>query len=65
MNLPLGTVAALGDAKFSGFGHLRFGQGSGVGLRPAYTATVNSIPFEAGAGSDETYAIVAQAWGHL
>lgn len=65
VNLPLGTVAALGDAKFSGFGHLRFGQGSGVGLRPAYTATVNSIPFEAGAGSDETYAIVAQAWGQL
>jgi hypothetical protein len=65
VNLPLGTVAALGDAKFSGFGHLRFGQGSGVGLRTTHTATVNSIPFEAGAGSDETYAIVAQVWGQV
>ncbi|WP_374568867.1 carbohydrate porin [Ideonella sp.] len=65
VGVPLGTVAALGDARFSGFGHLRFGQGSGVALRPSHTATVNSVPFEAGAGPDEAYAIVAQAWGQL
>lgn len=65
VTVPLGTVSALGDARFSGFGHLRFGQGSGVALRPSHTATVNSVPFEAGAGSDETYAIIGQAWGQL
>jgi hypothetical protein len=65
VTLPLGTVPALGEARFTGFGHLRFGQGSGVSLRPTHTATVNSVPFEAGSGSDETYAIVAQAWGQL
>lgn len=65
VNVPLGTLAAFGDAKFSGFGHLRFGQGGGVALRPTYTATTNSVPFEAGAGSSETYMIVAQAFGQL
>jgi high affinity Mn2+ porin len=65
VTLPLGTLPMLGDARFSGFGHLRFGQGNGVALRPSYTATVNSVPFEAGAGSDETYAIIGQAWGQL
>ncbi|MBT9594555.1 MAG: carbohydrate porin [Vitreoscilla sp.] len=65
VSLPMGNVHALGDARLSGFGHLRFGQGTGVGLRPTHTATVNSIAFEAGAGSDETYAIVAQAFGQL
>ncbi|MFO1340745.1 MAG: carbohydrate porin [Burkholderiaceae bacterium] len=65
VNVPLGTLPALGDARFSGFGHLRFGQGGGVSLRPSYTATVNSVPFEAGAGSAESYMIVAQAWGQL
>ena len=65
VNIPLGTLPALGDAKFSGFGHLRFGQGGGVALRPSYTATVNSVPFEAGAGSAESYMIVGQAFGQL
>ncbi len=65
LSLPLGTLPALGDARFSGFGHLRFGQGGGVSLRPSYTATPNSVPFEAGAGSAESYMIVAQAWGQL
>lgn len=65
IDLPLGTVPALGDARLSSFGHLRFGQGSGVVLRPSHTATVNSAAFEAGAGPDEAYAIVAQAWGQL
>lgn len=65
LSLPLGDVALLGDAQLSGFGHLRFGQGTGLALRPTHSATVNSVPFEAGAGSDETYAIVAQAWAQL
>lgn len=64
-SLPLGTVPALGDARFSGFGHLRFGQGGGVAMRPSHTATVNSVPFEAGAGSAESYMIVGQAFGQL
>jgi hypothetical protein len=62
---PLGTLALPGEPRFGGFGHLRFGQGGGVALRPSYTATVNSVPFEAGAGADEAYAIAAQAWGQL
>lgn len=65
LTLPLGTVPALGEARFTGFGHLRFGQGTGVALRPTHSATANSIAFEGGAGSDETYAIVAQAWGQF
>lgn len=65
INVPLGQLRQFGEARFTGFGHLRFGQGSGVSLRPTHTATVNSVPFEAGAGSDETYAIIAQAWGQL
>lgn len=65
VSLPLGTLPALGDAKFSGFGHLRFGQGGGVSLRPTHTATVNSIPFEGASGSADSYLIVAQAFGQL
>ncbi|MBN8487393.1 MAG: carbohydrate porin [Burkholderiales bacterium] len=65
LSMPLGSVAVLGDAALSGFGHLRFGQGGGLGLRSTHTGTVNSVPFEAGAGSEETYAIVAQAWAQL
>lgn len=44
VGLPLGTLPKLGDAKLSGFGHLRFGQGGGVALRPTHTATVNFDP---------------------
>jgi len=65
VSLPLGTVAALGDARLDGFGHLRFGQGGGVSMRPTYTGAYNSVGFEAGAGSSETYAIVAQAYANL
>lgn len=65
VSMPLGNVAMLGDAKFDGFGHVRFGQGGGVGKRATYTGTYNSVPFEAGAGSSETYAIVAQLHGTL
>lgn len=57
VTVPLGSVGA---AQASGFAGLRFGQGAGLSLRPTHTATGNSVPFEGGAGSDETYAIVAQ-----
>ncbi|NDY91572.1 carbohydrate porin [Ideonella livida] len=61
-SLPMGRLSPLGEAQLSGFGHLRFGQGSGLALRPTHTATGNSVPFETAGGSEETYAIVAQAW---
>ncbi len=60
--LPLGSLSRASDAQVKGFGHLRFGQGSGLALRPTYTATGNSVPFEGAGGSEESYAIVAQAW---
>ena len=59
---PMGQLSGWGDAKLDGFGHVRFGQGTGLTLRPTYTATGNSVAFESAGGSDETYAIVAQAW---
>jgi hypothetical protein len=58
-------VGALGDARGTAVGQLRFGQGGGVALRPTHTGTVNSTTFEAAAGSDETYAVVAQAYYQL
>ncbi len=65
VELPVGDVAG---AKVTAFGHVRFGQGTGVALRPTYTATPNSITFETGAGPDDSFAILAQgylnfAWG--
>jgi hypothetical protein len=60
--LPMGQLSGWGDAKLDGFGHVRFGQGTGLALRPTHTATGNSVAFESAGGSDETYAIVAQAW---
>ena len=65
VTVPLGSVATLGDASLSGFGHLRAGQGNGVGLRGTHTGTVNSTTFEGAAGSDDSHAIVAQAWAQL
>lgn len=61
-NLPMGNLRTGSEAQLKGFGHLRFGQGSGLALRPTLSATANSVPFEGAGGSDETYAIVAQAW---
>jgi high affinity Mn2+ porin len=63
----LATVPAgsLGAAQGTAVGQLRFGQGTGVALRPTYTGAVNSTTFEARAGSDQTYAIVAQAYYQL
>lgn len=47
------------------FAHLRFGQGAGVGLRSTYTSTANSAAFETGAGPDDSFAVLAQAWYQL
>lgn len=60
--LPAGSV---GNARGTAVAQLRFGQGGGVALRPTHTGAVNSTAFEAGAGSEETYAIVAQAYYQL
>ena len=62
VELPGGSI---GEAQGSAFAALRFGQGTGVALRPTHTSTVNSVAFESAGGSDETYAIVAQAWYQL
>jgi hypothetical protein len=61
-SLPAGSI---GDARGLAFGQLRFGQGGGVALRPTHTGTVNTTTFEAAAGSDQTYAIVAQVYYQL
>ncbi|HEX5372537.1 MAG TPA: carbohydrate porin [Aquabacterium sp.] len=55
------SAGALGQAQGTLVGHLRFGQGTGLSIRPSYSSTVNSTTFEAAAGSDDTYAIVAEA----
>lgn len=53
------------DVEGTIFTHLRFGQGTGVGLRPTYTSTANSTAFETGAGADDSFAVLAQAWYQL
>ena len=57
----------LGEAEGTIFAHLRFGQGSGVGLRPTYTSSPNTTAFEvSGVGNpDSSFAILAQAWYQL
>lgn len=56
-----------GDITGKGLAHVRFGQGSGVGLAPTYTSTTNSIAFEVGGVSDpdSSFAILAQGWYQL
>lgn len=58
VELPAGSIAG---AQISALGHVRFGQGEGVALRPTHTATVNSLAFQTGAGADDSFAILAQA----
>lgn len=55
----------LGDADGKIFAHFRFGQGNGVGLRPTYTSTPNTVGFETNAGPDDSFGILAQAWYQL
>ena len=63
ITLPAGDIGS-GRGEF--FAQLRVGQGeSFTGLKPTFTGAYNSLAFQAGAGSEETYAIVAQAWYQL
>ena len=62
VKLPAGEIGA---ARGMAVGHLRFGKGNGVAMRPTYTGAVNSTAFEASAGSAQTYAIVAEAYYQL
>jgi hypothetical protein len=62
VTLPGGTI---GEARGTAFAHVRFGQGTGVALRPTYTSTVNSAAFETAAGADDSFAILAQAFYQL
>lgn len=59
VTLPGGKM---GDAEGKIFGHFRFGQGSGIGLRPTYTSTANTTAFQTNAGGDDSFAILAQGW---
>ena len=61
--LPGGEI---GDMEGKIFTHFRLGQGSGVGLRPTYVSTPNTIAFQNAANQpDDSYAILAQAWYQL
>lgn len=60
VTLPGGNM---GDIEGKIFGHLRFGQGKGVALRPTHTATANSTTCVAENGGAS--AILAQAWYQL
>lgn len=63
ITLPAGDIGR-GTGEF--FTQLRVGQGeSFTGLKPTFTGAFNSLAFQAGSGSEETYAIVAQAWYQL
>jgi hypothetical protein len=62
VTLPGGEI---GSADGSIFAHFRFGQGNGVGLRPTYTSTPNTVGFETNAGPDDSFGILAQAWYQL
>jgi hypothetical protein len=62
ITLPGGRM---GDVEGRIFTHLRFGQGSGVSLRPTFTSTPNSTAFQTAASPDDAYGIVAQAWYQL
>jgi hypothetical protein len=62
VTLPVGSM---GDTDGKLFAHVRFGQGTGVALRPTYTSAVNTTAFETNAGPDDSFAILAQAWYQL
>ncbi|MCK9985340.1 MAG: high affinity Mn2+ porin [Azoarcus sp.] len=63
ITLPAGDI---GEGKGEFFTQLRVGQGdSFTRLNPTFTGAFNSLAFQAGGGSEETYAIVAQAWYQL
>lgn len=62
VTLPGGEM---GDVEGRIFTHFRFGQGTGVGLRPTYTSTPNTTGFQTNAGADDSFGILAQAWYQL
>jgi hypothetical protein len=62
VTLPSGEM---GDTEGKIFAHFRFGQGSGIGLRPTYTSGANTTAFQTSAGSDDSFGILAQAWYQL
>ena len=62
VTLPGGEM---GDSEGKIFTHFRFGQGTGIGLRPTYTSTANTTAFQTNAGADDSFAILAQAWYQL
>lgn len=63
VTLPGGEM---GNIEGKIFTHLRFGQGNGVGLRPTYTSTPNTIAFQVGSvAADDSFGILAQAWYQL
>lgn len=64
VTLPAGEW---GDTSGKAFAHVRFGQGSGVGLRPTYTSTPNPVGFEVSGvnNPDSSFAVLAQGWYQL
>ncbi|MBI5898845.1 MAG: carbohydrate porin [Rhodocyclales bacterium] len=62
VTLPGGEM---GNAEGKIFAHFRFGQGTGLGLRPTYTSGANTTAFQTSAGSDDSFGILAQAWYQL
>lgn len=64
VTLPAGKW---GDITGKAFFHMRLGQGSGVGLRPTYTSTTNTVGFEVGGVNDpdSSFAVLAQGWYQL
>ncbi len=62
VSLPVGSM---GSSEGTFFTHMRLGQGEGVGLRPTYTSTPNTLVFQKGEGADDSFAILAQAWYQL
>ncbi|CAB1369641.1 carbohydrate porin [Denitratisoma oestradiolicum] len=63
VTLPGGEM---GNTEGKIFGHFRFGQGNGIGLRPTYTSSANTTAFEVGSTpADDSFGILAQAWYQL
>ena len=63
ITVPAGDLGR-GTGEF--FTQLRMGQGdSFTRMNPTFTGAMNSLAFQTGGGSEETYAIVAQAWYQL
>lgn len=62
VTLPGGSI---GNADGKVFAQFRFGQGSGVGLVPTYTSTVNTTAFQLDAAPSDAYILLAQAWYQL